>query len=59
MMAQKFLSPEELAKEMAGFKDKWYGLSQKSEALSNYSSGSDTGFNKALAGILSDLTKSK
>ncbi|MFQ5975503.1 MAG: hypothetical protein ACE5J5_04200 [Candidatus Hydrothermarchaeales archaeon] len=58
-MTNKFLSPEELAKKMTAFKDLWYGLSQKSEALDNYESGSDANFKKALTEISSNLENSK
>ncbi|MEE8357836.1 MAG: hypothetical protein V3R82_00280 [Candidatus Hydrothermarchaeales archaeon] len=58
-MAQKFLSPKQLAKKMATFRGKWYKITQKSEALNNYVSGSDAGFKKAIQSILADLEKSK
>ncbi len=59
MVAQKFLSPKQLAKKMAAFRGRWYKITQKSESLNNYVSGSDAGFKKAIQSILADLEKSK
>jgi len=59
MVAQKFLSPKQLATKMAAFRGRWYKITQKSESLNNYVSGSDAGFKKVIKTILADLEKSK
>ncbi|MFQ6136297.1 MAG: hypothetical protein ACE5PM_03855 [Candidatus Hydrothermarchaeales archaeon] len=58
-MSEKFLSPEELSKRLVSFKDMWYGIPQKSEALSNFRSGFDAGFKEAIAEISSDVEACK
>ncbi|MFQ6136298.1 MAG: hypothetical protein ACE5PM_03860 [Candidatus Hydrothermarchaeales archaeon] len=58
-MSERFLSPEELSKRLVSFKDMWYGIPQKSEALSNFRSGFDAGFKEAIAEISSDVEACK
>ncbi len=47
-MSEEFLSPDELSKKLGPFKDKWFGIAEKSEAFSDYKSGFDTDFEKAV-----------
>ncbi|MFQ5975504.1 MAG: hypothetical protein ACE5J5_04205 [Candidatus Hydrothermarchaeales archaeon] len=50
-MSEGFLSPDELLKKLISFKEKWFAVAEKSEALSNYKSGFDADFEKALSDI--------
>ncbi len=58
-MSEEFLSPDELIKGLESFKEKWYGIAEKSEALSNYKSGFDAGFEKAITDLYHEVESCK
>jgi len=58
-MSEEFLSPDELIKGFGSFKEQWYGIAEKSEALSNYKSGFDDGFEKAITEIYHEVKSCK
>ncbi len=51
----EILSAEEVPRRLVEFKDSWYALAQKCEALSQHKSGLNEDFRSALSSILQDL----
>jgi chromosome segregation ATPase len=56
---KEFLTHEELATQAHDFKNKWYGLAQKAEGLTNYKSGFDEGFKAAVKELYNDIDAGK
>jgi chromosome segregation ATPase len=56
---KEFLTLEELTKQSHDFKNRWYGLSGKAEAVSSFKSGFDEGFKEAVKSIYEDIDSCK
>ncbi len=56
-MTSKFFSTEDIPKKLADFKDMWFKIAQKTEALSNFRTGFDKGFKTSIKRLSSDLKR--
>ncbi|RMF91314.1 MAG: hypothetical protein D6733_01475 [Methanobacteriota archaeon] len=59
MEEEKLLTVEELTKQIHGFKTRWYGLVKKAEKLTDFKSGFEEGFKKAVEGLYTDVDACK
>jgi chromosome segregation ATPase len=58
-MADEFLTPKEVPRKLAGFKDIWYGVVQACESIKDFKNGHDEGLSETLNTISEGISALK